>query len=112
MSDKTQNIKTKLEGMILTIYLEGIIDKNSSPDLEKQIFAAINSNPKTFPKFDVEGLKDISNEGIHLFKKIQSIIPIKLKIQSVSNEIYDILYNTGLTEIYNVKKVLRTINIE
>ena len=45
MSDKTQNIKTKLEGMILTIYLEGIIDKNSSPDLEKQIFTAINSNP-------------------------------------------------------------------
>ena len=112
MSDKTQNIKTKLEGMILTIYLEGIIDKNSSPDLEKQIFTAINSNPKTLPKFDVEGLKDISNEGIHLFKKIQSIIPIKLKIQNVSNEIYDILYNTGLTEIYNVKKVLRTINIE
>ena len=112
MAEQTQNIKTKFDGMILTIYLEGNLDKTNSPILEKEIFSAIGSHPKSLPKFDAEGLKDISNEGLHLLKKIKNTIGIKLTIQNVSNEIYDILNNTGFTQIYSVKKKLKSINIE
>ena len=112
MAEQTQNIKTKFDGMILTIYLEGNLDKTNSSILEKEIFSAIGSHPKSLPKFDAEGLKDISNEGLHLLKKIKDTIGIKLTIQNVSNEIYDILNNTGFTQIYSVKKKLKSINIE
>ena len=112
MAEQKSNIKTKFDGMILTIYLEGNLDKTNSSILEKEIFSAIGSHPKALPKFDAEGLKDISNEGLHLLKKIKDTIGIKLTIQNVSNEIFDILNNTGLTQIYNVKKILKSINIE
>jgi uncharacterized protein (TIGR02172 family) len=112
MSDQTQNIKTKFDGTILTIYLEGNLDKTNSPTLVKEIFTAIGSHPKALPKLDFEELKDISNEGLHLLKKIKDTIGIKLIIQNVSNEIYDILNNTGFTEIHNVQKKLRSVNIE
>ena len=112
MAEQTQNIKTKFDGMILTIYLEGNLDKTNSPIIEKEIFATIGSHPKALPKFDAEGLKDISNEGLHLLKKIKDTIGIKLTIQNVSDDIFDILNNTGFTQIYNVSKKLKSVNIE
>ena len=112
MAEQKQNIKTKFEGMILTIYLEGNLDKTNSPIIEKEIFTAIGSHPKVLPKFDAEGLKDISNEGLHLLKKIKDTIGIKLTIQNVSDDIFDILNNTGFTQIYNVSKKLKSVNIE
>ena len=112
MAEQAQNIKTKFDGMILTIYLEGNLDKTNSPIIEKEIFATIGSHPKALPKFDAEGLKDISNEGLHLLKKIKDTIGIKLTIQNVSDDIFDILNNTGFTQIYNVSKKLKSVNIE
>lgn len=112
MAEETHNLKTKLEGMILTIYLEGKITKETVPDLEKNIFSAIVSHPKTLPKFDAEGLKDISSEGLHLLKKIKDTTGLRLKIQNVSNELYDIFDSAGFTNLFNIKKILRTISIE
>ena len=103
MTEEFKEIKTKLEKGILTIYLEGAINKNSVELLEKQIFASIGSHPNTLPKFDGEGIKDITNEGLHLLKKIKDMIPIRLRIQNVSNEIYDLLNSAGFTEIYDIK---------
>ena len=40
------------------------------------------------------------------------MIPIRLKIQNVSNEIYDLLNGAGFTDIYDIKKKPREINIE
>jgi len=99
MSEEIKELKTKLEKGIWTIYLEGEINKNSVELLEKQIFASIGTHPNTLPKFYGEGIKDISNEGLNLLKKIKDMIPIRMKIQNVSNEIYDLLISTGFNEI-------------
>ena len=40
------------------------------------------------------------------------MIPIRMKIQNVSNEIYDLLISTGFNEIYEIAKKPREINIE
>jgi len=40
------------------------------------------------------------------------MIPIRLRIQNVSNEIYDLLNSAGFTDIYDIKKKPREINIE
>ena len=112
MSEGTNNLKTKFDGMVLTIYLEGKINKETIPSLEKNIFTAISSHPKTLPKFDAEGLKEISSEGLHFLKKIKDTIGIKLKIQNVSQEIYDIFEASGFTELFNIKKAFRTMNVE
>ena len=49
---------------------------------------------------------------MHLLKKIKDMIPIRMKIQNVSNEIYDLLISTGFNEIYDITKKPREINIE
>ena len=112
MSEGTNNLKTKFDGMVLTIYLEGKINKETIPSLEKNIFTAISSHPKTLPKFDAEGLKEISSEGLHFLKKIKDTIGLRLRIQNVSQEIYDIFEASGFTELFNIKKVFRTMNVE
>lgn len=86
MSQVNCIIKTKLEGMILKIILEGVIDKNSVPKLEKEIFTQIMQHPRTIPILDAKNLKDISCEGLHLLKRIKNKIGIKLNLENVSND--------------------------
>ena len=112
MAEEKFSIKAKCEGIILTIYLKGKINKDTVSDFEKGIFSAIASHPKTLPKLDAEGLQDISCEGLRALKKIRDTLGLRLKIANVSKEIYDIFDSVGFTDIFNIKKVLRTISIE
>ena len=55
--DESECYEARYKEMILTIYLEGNLDKTNTPILEKEIFAAIGSHPKALPNLMLRDLK-------------------------------------------------------
>ncbi|MCR5053358.1 MAG: phosphotransferase [Lachnospiraceae bacterium] len=96
---------------ILTIYLPERIETANASEIEAEITSVINSNPHEKLVFDASGLIYISSAGLRAFMKIGRINGNSLSIIEVSNDIYSIFETTGFTEIFNIKKKLRTLDV-
>ena len=105
-------MKTSTENNTLTIYLEGRIDTNNAAEVENEIMEAVGANDDGNLAIDAEHLEYISSAGLRVLMKLRKSAGKSLPIINVSSEVYEILNVTGFTELLEVKKALRSINVE
>ena len=96
----------------MVIELNGRIDTNNASAVEKEIMDALNTNAEKEPIFDAENLTYISSAGLRVLMKVRKTINKSVEVINVSRDVYDIFETTGFTDLLNVKKAFRRINIE
>jgi uncharacterized protein (TIGR02172 family) len=62
--------------------------------------------------FDLENLQYISSAGLRILMKIRKMSGNNLEIINVSPEVYEIFETTGFTELFQIVKKLREINVD
>ena len=96
----------------LIIALEGRIDTNNAPDIEKEIVEIYDANADKEIAFDAEKLEYISSAGLRVLMKIRKKANKALDVLNVSKDVYEIFDTTGITELLNIKKTLREVSVE
>ena len=93
-----------------TFYLEGRIDTNNAPQVEKEIFDAIEGKTSDIV-IDAEKLEYISSAGLRVLMKLRKSIDKQLPVINVSRDVYDIFETTGFIELFDVKKAYRKVDV-
>jgi len=87
----------------LTIALEGRLDTNTSPQLEKELKDEIDGVASL--TFDFKGLEYISSAGLRVLLSAQKIMNKQgsMKITNVNSEIMEIFEVTGFSDILDIE---------
>lgn len=104
-------MKTTTENKRYTICLDKRIDGSNAAEVEKEIFALAENRGENDLFIDADGLEYISSAGLRVLMKLCKSVKTKLPIVNVSPEVYDIFETTGFTEILDVRKKLREIDV-
>jgi len=104
-------MKSNFEDGVLTIALEGRIDTNNAGEVQNQIDAALAENPTDDVIINLERLDYISSAGLRVMLKVRKAKP-NVKIVDVQPSVYEIFETTGFTEMMNVKKGYRQVNLD
>ena len=115
---QTEKGKTKLKirkqnGQMI-IFLKGRIDTNNAPQVDEKIFAALEGESYNEENImiEAEDLEYISSAGLRVLMKLRKTIGKPLTIFNVNRDVYEIFDTTGFTELFNIKKALRSVSIE
>ena len=100
----------KKDGKMI-IALEGRIDTNNAPQTEKEIFGAVEGKAGDII-IDAAKLEYISSAGLRVLMKLRKSINKELPVINVSRDVYDIFETTGFTELLDVRKAMRELNID
>ena len=96
-------INTKLEKNSLTVTLEGRLDTNTSPNLEKEL-GTLDEIENLI--FDFEKLDYISSAGLRVLLSCQKNINSKsglMIIKNVNEEIQEVFDMTGFSDILTIE---------
>lgn len=87
----------------LTIALEGRLDTNTSPQLEKELKDEIDGVASL--TFDFKALEYISSAGLRVLLSAQKIMNKQdsMKITNVNSEIMEIFEVTGFSDILDIE---------
>ena len=97
----------------LVIFLEGHLKTNNATAIKEEIIKIIEAHPDAKVVFDAKNLHFISSSGLRvLLFVIKMKDPEKVTVQNLGKGIYEIFEMTGFTNIMDVKKKIRDINIE
>ena len=94
----------------MEIKLNGRIDSNNAPQVEKGIMEQLGSQSGDLV-IDASGLEYISSAGLRILLRLRREYP-EIRLSNVSSEIYEILDMTGFTEMMTVEKAYRTLSVE
>ena len=92
----------KIKNGELLIRLEGRLDTNTAPDLEKEL----NGLDKvTSLIFDFKNLDYISSAGLRIILSLQKVMNNQgsMVIKNVKNEVREVFEITGLSDILNIE---------
>lgn len=111
MMDNNFSINSRIEEDSLIISLVGHIDSSNASTFEKEIFELINSNKDKKPSLDGQFLSYISSAGLRVILKIIKYYDQKISFINVNDDIYNILQITAFTDLMDVRKAMRSIDI-
>ena len=94
---------------MINIVLKGRIDSGNAAEKEAEIFEKIG--PETDICIDAGELEYISSAGLRILMKIRKKTGARYSVINVSPQIYEIFDTTGFTELLNVKKRLRSMDV-
>ena len=96
-------INKKQNGDELIISLEGRLDTNTSPDLEKEL-SSLDSIKKLV--FDFKKLKYISSAGLRIILSCQKTMVNKgeMIIKNVNEEVKEVFEITGFADILTIEE--------
>ena len=103
-------MKSQLHNGTLTICLEGRIDSHRAPTVEIEINNIIKQSEFEHLVLDAEPMSYISSAGLRIVLKLLKTHH-DLKMINVSTEIYEILEMTGFTEMMEIEKALKRIDV-
>ncbi len=92
--------------------MQGRIDSSNAHDTETEILRILDDNKDKLPVLDMSELSYISSAGLRSLMKVAKLTESKPYLTEVSPEVYDILEVTGFTELFRVKKKMRTISVD
>ena len=103
-------MKYDINWKALVLFFEGRLDSSTVSEFEKDAFETLEG--KQFEKLilDFSKLTYISSAGLRLVLKLKQNYE-KFSIIEVSLEVYDTLMMTGFTEIIEIRKALRKVDI-
>jgi len=97
-------IKKIVDGAVMTIALEGRLDTNTSPELEKELNLVLGGvNDLTF---DLAELKYVSSAGLRVLLMAQKAMNAKsgkMLIKNSNADLMDIFDVTGFVDILNIE---------
>ncbi len=106
-------MKVVEEKNTLTVFLEGEINAQNTDVLQKEIDALLAAHPEAEILFDADKLTFISSAGLRMLLATQKKLKNKkLTLLNVSRDVYDIFDMTKFTNLMNIEKKLREINVE
>ena len=95
----------------MKIELNGRIDSNNAPQIEKTVLEQLEGQDGAPVEIDASGLEYISSAGLRVLLRVRKSHP-DMTITGVNSEVYEILDMTGFTEILTVEKAYRSVSIE
>ena len=104
-------MKNEKNNGLLTIFLEGRIDSSNAQSKEEEILKILEQNPEEKVSFDIGELEYISSAGLRILMKVRKDKGDKILISNASREVYEIFETTGFTELFDVQKKIRSIDI-
>ena len=105
-------MKTVKENNTCIIFLEGEINAQNAPALQAEVEELLAANPGMEIAFDAKELNYISSAGLRLLLSVQKMLgKNKLTIRNVSGDVYDIFAMTKFTDLMQVEKALREIDV-
>ena len=104
-------MKALTESGKLTIYLEGRIDGSNAQDVEKELFRLVKDGGENEAVLDAGSLEYISSAGLRVLMKLRKEKKKAIKVLNASPEVYDILETTGFTELFDVRKRFREVDV-
>ena len=103
-------MKNFFENATLTVNLEGKVDTTNAAGVEKEIFTLINEHHPEKVILDVEKLTYISSVGLRIILKMKKTVH-DTSVINASPDVYEIFSVTGFTDMLDVKKAYRQIDI-
>ena len=105
-------MKTAMENNTCLIFFEGEINAHNVPDLQAELDEILPAHAGEMIVFDAKELTYISSAGLRLLLWVQKKLgENKLVIRNVSKEVYDIFEMTKFTDLMQVEKALREIDV-
>ena len=98
------------EDGILKVFLEGHIDSANVNEFEAEVNALLGEAGATRVAFDCTDLTYVSSAGLRVFMKLGRRLKT-LRVDNASSEVYEIFDVTGFTQILDVRKALREVDI-
>ena len=103
-------MKYDITNKTLTIYLEGEFNSNNSEEVSGEIDEIINKSDFEKLIIDLEEVTYISSAGLRVFLKLKQRFN-NCSIINASLEVYDVFQMTGFTDMMEIKKALRKVDI-
>ncbi|MCR5791594.1 MAG: phosphotransferase [Lachnospiraceae bacterium] len=104
-------MRIEKNGQTIIAYPEGRITSDNAKDVEQELRAHMEDTTKEII-VDAENLQYISSAGLRVLLVLSKEMGHPLIVQGVNAEIYEIFEMTGFTEILDVRKKVRKINVE
>ena len=104
-------MKTITKNGKYTIYLEGRIDGSNAAEAEKELFALAKDHGDNEIVLDIADLDYISSAGLRILMRLRKEQKDPLKVYNASPAVYDIFETTGFTELFDVHKLLREVDV-
>lgn len=104
-------MKYELNKNSLVLFFEGKLDSTNVQKFEEDAFGTIEGKNFTKLILDFSKLTYISSAGLRLVLKLKQKYD-DLSIIEVSLEVYDTFNMTGFTELLDIRKALRKVDIE
>jgi len=95
----------------MMIELNGRIDSNNAPQIEKMVLEQLEGQDGAPVVIDAGSLEYISSAGLRVLLRVRKSHP-DMTITGVSSEVYEILDMTGFTEMMTVEKAYRVVSVE
>ena len=95
----------------MKIELNGRIDSNNAPQIEKTVLEQLEGQDGAPVEIDASGLEYISSAGLRVLLRVRKSHP-DMTITGVNSEVYEILDMTGFTEMMTVEKAYRVVSVE
>ena len=105
------NAAFTIEDGILTLVLSGNIDSTNSTAVEAEINQILAANDFETVVIDASNLNYISSAGLRVILRLLKAHP-SLSIENASTDIYEVLDMTGFTELMQVSKAYRVLDVE
>ena len=105
------NINYELKDGTVVIYLSGRISSTNAGEVERKINAVMASANGARPVFDADKLTYISSAGLRILMRLCRSQKESIQIINTSPEIYEIFETTGFTELFDVSKKMREIDV-
>ncbi len=104
-------MQTNYDNGILTISPEGRIDTNNANDIQNALDSILSGYPSDDVIMNFEAVDYISSAGLRIMLKLRRAKP-GLKIVDVQPVVYEVFETTGFTEMMNVVKGYRQVNLD
>lgn len=104
-------MKTAIDGNLLTIFLEGRIDTDTAPKVEKECRETLAKEPHSSVCLDLENLEYVSSSGLRMILGIKKTEP-SLTVINVQRDVYDIFEMTGFTQMMEISRAMRKISVD
>ena len=98
----------KLIKNTLTVYPEGRITSANAANAEKELMSLIERYGERELVIDMQDLQYISSAGLRVLLKARKYKQSNFLIQNVSDEVFDIFSVTGFSDMFQIKRKMKT----
>ena len=102
-------VRYETDGKKLTAFFEGKVNATNAAGIEKELLEQADGKEEVI--LDYEKLVYISSAGIRTLVRLKQTVG-KVSIINVAPDIYEVLDNTGITNIIKVRRALREVSVE